>query len=50
MTKSNVDMLRVEYPRTAKEVYSDTETDQQTIDLPNTTAWVRLLVTQHQQA
>jgi len=50
MTESNVDMLRLEYPRTALEVYNDTETDQPTIDLPNPTAWVRLLVTQHQQA
>jgi len=49
MTESNVDMLRLEYPRTALEVYNDTETDQPTIDLPNPTAWVRLLVTQHQQ-
>jgi len=43
-------MLRLEYPRTAKEVYNDAETDQPTIDLPNPTAWVRLLVTQHQLA
>jgi len=50
MTKSNVDMLWLEYPQTALEVYSDTETDQPMIDLPNPTAWVRLLVTQHQQA
>jgi len=50
MTESNVDMLLLEYPRTALEVYNDTETDQPTIDLPNPTAWVRLLVTQHQQA
>jgi len=50
MTESNVDMLRLEYQRTALEVYSDTETDQPTIDLPNPTARVRLLVTQHQQA
>jgi len=47
MTESNVDMLLLEYPRTALEVYNDTETDQPTIDLPNPTAWVRLLVTQH---
>jgi len=32
------------------EVDSDTETDQPIIDLPNPTAWVQLLVTQHQQA
>ena len=50
MTESNIDMLQLEYPRTAMEVYSDAETDQPTIDLPNPTAWVRLLVTQHQQA
>jgi len=50
MTESNVDMLRLEYPQTAMEVYNDVETDQPTIDLPNPTAWVRLLVTQHQQA
>jgi len=50
MTESNVDMLRLEYPRTALEVYTETETDLPTIDLPNPTAWVRLLVTQHQQA
>jgi len=50
MTESNVDMLRLEYPQMALEVYNDTETDQPTIDLPNPTAWVRLLVTQHQQA
>jgi len=49
MTESNVDMLWLEYPRTALEVYSDTETDHPMIDLPNPTAWVRLLVTQHQQ-
>jgi len=50
MTESNVDMLQLEYPRTTLEVYNDTETNQRTIDLPNPTAWVRLLVTQHQQA
>jgi len=50
MTESNVDMLRLEYPRTALEVYNDTVTDQPTIDLPNPTAWVQLLITQHQQA
>jgi len=40
MTESNIDMLCLEYPRTALEVYNDTETDQPTIDLPNPTAWV----------
>ena len=50
MTESNVDILRLEYPRTVMEVFEDTETDQPTINLPNPTAWVRLLVTQHQQA
>jgi len=50
MTESNVDMLRLEYPRTAMEVYNDAETNQPTIDLPNPTAWVRLLVMQYQQA
>jgi len=47
MTELNVDMLRQEYPRTVLEVYNDTETNQPTIDLPNPTVWVRLLVTQH---
>jgi len=32
------------------EVYNDAKTNQPTIDLPNPTAWVRLLVMQHQQA
>jgi len=32
------------------EVYNDAKTDQPTIDLPNPTTRVRLLVTQHQQA
>jgi len=49
MTESNVDMLRLEYPRTALEVYNNRETDQPTIGLPNPTVWVRLLVTQHQR-
>jgi len=47
MTESNVDIFQLEYPRTVMEVYNDVETDQPTIDLPNPTAWVRLLVTQH---
>jgi hypothetical protein len=47
---SNVDMLRLEYPRTAMEVYNDQESDQTTIDMPNPSAWLRLLIQQQQQA
>jgi len=38
--ESNVDMLWLEDPRMALEVYNKTETDQPTIDLPNPMAWV----------
>jgi len=47
---SNVDMLRLEYPSTAVEIYADCGPSQPSVEIRHPAAWVRLLVTQQRQA
>ena len=47
---SNVDMLRLEYPASAVQVYTGDTPPQPSIDLKDPPAWLRLLVSQQRQA
>lgn len=47
---SNIDMLRLEYPRNIDDIYNDTEPNNDTVDIPDPANWLRQLVHQHQQA
>jgi len=49
-TSSNVDMLRLEYPASAVQVYAGDSPIQPTIDLKNPPDWLHSLVSQQQQA
>jgi len=47
---SNVDMLRIEQPQTAIEIYHGIRPSLDTVEIQQPAAWVRLLVQQQQQA
>jgi hypothetical protein len=47
---SNVNMLRLEYPRNADEVYNDTSPVNDTVEIREPASWLRQLVHQHHQA
>ena len=47
---SNVDMLRLEQPQTAIEIYHGTRPSLDTVEIHQPAAWVRLLVQQQRQA
>jgi len=47
---SNIDMLWLEYPSTALEIYADRGPSQPSVEIRHPAAWVRMLVTQQRQA
>jgi len=49
-TSSNVDMLRIEQPQTAIEIYHGIRASLNTVEIQQPAAWVRLLVQQQRQA
>jgi len=47
---TNVDMLRIEQPQTAIEIYQGNRPSLDTVEIQQPAAWVRLLVQQQRQA
>jgi len=47
---SNVDMLRLEYPASAVQIYTGDTPPQPSINLRHPPAWLQLLVSQQRQA
>jgi hypothetical protein len=47
---SSVDMLRLEYPRTATDIVTNTSPNNESVDMPNPPAWVRQMAGMYRQA
>jgi len=49
-TSSNVDILRLQYPRTMSNVIDDCTPDDTTVEIRHPAGWIRLMATQHRTA